>query len=123
MGLDQYAGIRFKTDDDKDSMTDAFYWRKHSKLQEFMEQLWTQKTGAPAGDLNCAPLILEVADIEALETALTTDAMPASEGGFFYGHQCQDENAKHYKEQDLAFCAWAKEQIAEGETIIYSCWW
>jgi len=50
-------------------------------------------------------------------------ALPHCEGGFFYGHQFQDEAAAEYRERDLEFCAWARERIRAGETVIYSCWW
>ena len=41
MGLDQYAFTRNKENC-------VAEWRKHARLQEFMERLWVEKTGTPA---------------------------------------------------------------------------
>ena len=49
MGLDQYAYIRENTKE--------FYWRKHSKLQEFMENVWYQEQGNNE-EFNCKDLVL-----------------------------------------------------------------
>lgn len=73
--------------------------------------------------LNCAELVLEASDIAALETLIRQKALPNSEGGFFFGHQFQDEAANDNAEQDLAFCAWAKDALTNGQTVVYSCWW
>ena len=88
-----------------------------------MEALYVERTGASIKGLNCGALELEAGDIDRLETAVRTRALPHCEGGFFYGHQFQDEAAAEYRETDLQFCAWARERIEEGETVIYSCWW
>lgn len=122
MGLDQYAFIK-AAKSDEDPPEPEFYWRKHAKLQEFMERLFVQKTGKEAGELNCEPLELSADDIAKLKADIEGGTMPKSPGGFFYGHQFQDESAEKYREQDLKFCAWASEQIAAGHTVAYSCWW
>lgn len=119
MGLDQYAYIK---SDDKDTEL-AFVWRKHAKLQAFMENLWTAKTSQPAGDLNCAELKLQEADVDVLQGLVEAGNLPKSFGGFFFGHQAQNEAAAEYAEYDAQFCEWAKEQLAAGKTVIYSCWW
>ena len=129
MGLDQYAYARKAGDaggaDEQEAQMPppAFVWRKHAKLQAFMEALFETRTGKPSADLNCGELILTVADIETLESQICTNALPCSEGGFFYGHQHQDESAEHYRPQDLEFCAWAKGRASAGETVVFSCWW
>ena len=58
-----------------------------------------------------------------LEQAVRGSALPHCEGGFFYGHQFQDEQASEYRAYDLEFCAWARAEIGAGSTVIYSCWW
>ena len=122
MGLDQYAYAKTaETGDEGESP--AFVWRKQSKLQTFMEDLYTAKTGLAASELNCGELTLAPEDIDRLEAAVSAGHLPRCAGGFFYGHQFQDEQAEAYREQDLAFCGWAKAQIAEGATVAYSCWW
>jgi hypothetical protein len=35
-----------------------FYWRKHARLQDFMEKLWVEKTGRPDVELNCNDMVL-----------------------------------------------------------------
>jgi len=122
MGLDQYAYIRTPQSGEEGESA-KFVWRKHSKLQTFMECLYTERTGLSASDLNCGELQLNIADIDTLEQAVSKDALPACEGGFFYGHQFQDEQASEYRDYDLEFCAWARTQIGQGSTVIYSCWW
>jgi hypothetical protein len=54
---------------------------------------------------------------------VATKSMPESGGGFFYGHQFQDESANEYYEQDLKFCEWAKQTMKEGDHVYYDCWW
>jgi hypothetical protein len=122
MGLDQYAYL--KTPESGDEGESAkFTWRKHSKLQTFMEALYVARTGLSATDLNCGELKLEEGDIDTLEQAVTGSALPHCEGGFFYGHQFQDEQEAEYRDYDLEFCAWARTEIEAGSTVIYSCWW
>ena len=124
MGLDQYAWAREREEEENSEGHDyKFEWRKHAKLQEFMEQKFVEKTGDDAGSLNCGQLELNVADITELETRLQTNTMPSSQGGFFYGHQFQNESEAEYKDQDLAFIEWAKSELEEGNKVIYSCWW
>lgn len=122
MGLDQYAGHTMVTEDAETTIPDTFYWRKHAQLQEFMEQEWVKATGKPAQDLNCQHLELTEEILDRFEKALK-GGLPRSEGGFFFGHQFQDEQAKNYRSQDLKFLTWARECLAQGVTPAYSCWW
>ena len=122
MGLDQYAYVK-TPETGEEGESPEFVWRKHSKLQTFMETLYTERTGLSAADLNCGELTLETTDIDALEQAVNGSALPQCDGGFFYGHQFQDEQASEYRNYDLEFCAWARAEIARGSTVIYSCWW
>jgi len=133
MGLDQYAFINpreeQRTDDQGNSFTAKiaekdFYWRKHSRLQDFMEELWVEKTGRPANELNCEDMVLTEADINKLEGAWHNSyAQNQSEGGFFYGHQFQEESCQVYKDDDKNFIEAAKSAIKEGTQVVYSCWW
>ncbi len=118
MGLDQFAYKK-----DRDSGDVDFYWRKHAKLHTWMEQLYTEKTGASADNFNCVDLELTLADIERLEADVRNGQLPECSGGLFFGHQWQDEQEDHYKKQDLEFCKWAKATINAQEGVIYSCWW
>ncbi|MEY8829738.1 phosphoglycerate kinase [Sedimentitalea sp. XS_ASV28] len=122
MGLDQYAYIK-TAESGEEGETPKFVWRKHSKLQTFMEALYEDRTGLAASDLNCGELRLEASDIDRLEQAVTDSTLPQCGGGFFYGHQFQDEQATEYRDYDLEFCAWARAELEQGSTVIYSCWW
>ncbi len=122
MGLDQYAYIR-TTESGEEGESAKFTWRKHAKLQTFMESLYVERTGLSSTDLNCGELQLEASDINTLEQAVKANALPECDGGFFYGHQFQDEQANAYRDYDLEFCSWAQAEIARGSTVIYSCWW
>ena len=119
MGLDQFAYIRKNTKNESLD-TAKYYWRKHSKLQKFMEDLWYSKNEET---FNCEELELTEDMVKYLKLLITHNKMEESEGGFFYGHQMQDEQEKHYRKQDLEFCEWAIKNIKDGKTVIYSCWW
>lgn len=123
MGLDQYAFKRDANEAKCNDWQEDFYWRKHAKLQTWMEQLFETKTGLGDAELNCGELELTLDDIAALETAIQSENLPECPGGFFFGHQFQDESVAEYKDQDLRFCQWAREQIEQGHRVYYSCWW
>ena len=117
MGLDQYAGSR---GEDTNEIEVSFQWRKHAKLQEYMEQLWYANN---TEEFNCVDLELSREDIVKLHKMIIDEDMPVSEGGFFYGHQFQDESASEYKEYDEQFCEWALREIDAGRKVFYHCWW
>ena len=134
MGLDQNAFIGEITEKrtnpetgqeyDKKIPQESFYWRKHARLQEFMEDRWVEKTGRTAVELNCEDMRLTEEDINLLEKAVLDGYTEhVSEGGFFYGHQFQEEQMNDYREYDLQFVAKARKAIAEGTHVIYHCWW
>ena len=114
MGLDQYAYIRKNTKE--------FYWRKHSKLQEFMENVWYQEQGNNE-EFNCKELILTKKILEKLLKCVETNTLPESPGKFFYGHQFQDDAAKVSQKADIKFCKEALQAIEDGKQVIYSCWY
>ena len=133
MGLDQYGGwLEPVTKEEQlhskivnepvEQEVCEFDWRKHAKLQEFMENLWVNKY-ENTEEFNCVNMPLDEEDILALQEAVKGEELPESQGGFFFGHQSQDETTIEYKEQDLEFCAKALKWIKEGKTPYYSCWW
>jgi len=122
MGLDQYAYTRLP-EQSLDDIEPRFVWRKHAKLQEFMERLYEARTGQPAGTLNCGELELQPEDIATLQAMVERSELPESLGGFFYGHQYQEESAAEYRERDLEFCQWARAVLQTRERVFYSCWW
>jgi hypothetical protein len=118
MGLDQRAGYR-------DEMTNhyviEFEWRKHSQLQEYMENIFRRTGGT--GDFNNKSVALTREDIELLQKNVEGGDLPHCEGGFFFGHQWQDEATKYYKELDLAFCQWALDELDSGGNVHYHSDW
>ena len=44
MGLDQYAGLR----DENGEVQEAFYWRKHARLQKFFSKEFAKQKGESA---------------------------------------------------------------------------
>ena len=112
MGLDQRAGY---------DAVEVYDWRKHSRLQEFMGAIFSERV--PNKEFNMQKLYLAKEDILTLQELITNDNLPFSEGGFFWGHQFQEESMKEYKKQDLKFCKDALKWIKEGKDVWYDCWY
>ena len=96
MGLDQYAYS--KPSEDSEEQTELAYWRKHNRLQGWMEQLWEDKGrpnfdpkyhGGGIGDFNCIPVELNLSDIEQLEAHIENKSLPET-AGFFFGNDSYD---------------------------------
>jgi hypothetical protein len=120
MGLDQYATRRAPIERGEE----IAYWRKHNRLQGWMEELWREKTGKE-GVFNCEEVILELIDITNLEKAILNKELPESEG-FFFGNDSyswDEEDIQEQKEDDLKFIKEAKQAIMEGDEVVYSSWW
>ena len=138
MGLDQYAYTRY-ANEDSDCNVELAYWRKHNRLQGWMEQLWEDKgrpnapeQESPMGSFNCVPVQLTLSALEQLEAHILDKALPET-GGFFFGgdsYEWEDEDGKpypegdyYYKETDLEFIENAREAIKEGKEVYYDSWW
>ena len=136
MGLDQYA---YATPQGTDEQEEIAYWRKHNRLQGWMEQLWEDKgrpdfneIANPMGDFNCQPVELTMSDIEQLEAHVENKALPET-GGFFFGDDSfgwttedgeeYGKNDYHYKETDRKFIEDARKAISDGKKVYYNCWW
>lgn len=136
MGLDQYA---YATDSN-DEQVEIAYWRKHNRLQGWMEELWIDK-GRPnfndadsqaMGDFNCVPLELTEDDLNALEADVCDKALPET-GGFFFGEDSFDWTTEdgeqyqgkdyHYKFDDLEFLEKARQAISQGQKVYYNSWY
>jgi hypothetical protein len=147
MGLDQYAyAVRPHKDntdfewvwsdevqpENGEGVTEIAYWRKHPNLEGFMSALFARKNeeqGNPVqpqedgwfvGEVmfNCQPLRLTLNDLKELESAIRGEQLPETTG-FFFGDNSDD----HYREDDLAFIAKAKEAILQDMEIYYYSWW
>ena len=127
MGLDQFAFINAKTVKDKNGSTylkgeQEITWRKHARLQEFMETLWHQKGNEK--EFNCVDLQLTKDDLEELQKQIECNYYDHfSKGGFFWGHRHQEERVSEYLEQDKKFVADALQAVEKGNTVIYNCWY
>ena len=139
MGLDQYAYRRMPHEDSDDNIT-ITEWRKHNRLQGWMEQLWEDK-GRPnfteadsqaMGDFNCVELEITLSDLEQLEAHIENKSLPET-GGFFFGNDSfswTDENDKpfedgdyYHKEEDLKFISLARDALQRGKKVFYDSWW
>lgn len=136
MGLDQYAYYN----DFEGEEIEIGYWRKHNRLQGWMEELWENK-GRPnyekvdnggMGDFNCVPVELTSEDLDDLEDAVCGKSLPSC-GGFFFGNdsfEWEDEKGNefggydyYYKEDDVYFIEKARQAIKDGKQVYYTCWW
>ena len=126
MGLDQNA-YKVSQDGEREELA---YWRKHNRLQGWMEELYRRKGGRE--EFNMVDVELTLEDIDQLEAAVLNKNLPET-GGFFFGDDSfswDDENGKpfedgdyHYKETDLKFIEDARKAIAEGKEVYYDSWW
>lgn len=117
MGLDQYGFIRQKNGQQKE-----FYWRKHSRLQEFMQKLWHEKGNS--NEFNCEEMPLTEENLQLLKQQIESNFDGNfCAGGFFWGHQFQEDAVKQYQEEDTQFVNEALDAVRKGDEVIYSCWW
>jgi hypothetical protein len=129
MGLDQFAYRRLP-DEDSDGNITITEWRKHNRLQGWMEQLWNDKgrpfngelDDNPMGVFNCVEIEVTLSDLEQLEAHVENKSMPET-GGFFFGSDSYEEYEKYHKESDLQFISEGREAIADGQEVYYSSWW
>ena len=139
MGLDQYAYARpprKRNGDDDEQICD---WRKHNRLQGWMQQLWEDKgcpnartEGDEMRDFNCVELQLTAQDIDNLEYAIENFELPES-SGFFWGSDSYfwndendepfPENEYWYKNHDLNFVEQARKMLDKKWRVYYSCWY
>ena len=102
----------------------GFTWHQHIKLHEFMERLYVARVPLHIHTFNGGELELFIVDIDRLEQQVMDARLPYSEDGcFFEAWIDQDQMAQDMRAQDLAFCAWAREQLQAGNRVFYSCCW
>ena len=118
MGLDQNA-YKVSQDGEREELA---CWRKHNRLQGWMEERYVVKGGME--EFNCVDLELTEEDINDLETAIDSRALPQT-GGFFFGNDSYSEYDDEYgdKETDQKFIKDARAALDDGWKIVYSCWW
>jgi hypothetical protein len=133
MGLDQHA-FATKHEIAATDGEEIAYWRKHNRLQGWMDALWHAKGNVTSPEdkagwgtsFNGQPLILTLDDLKALEDAIHDQTLPATQGFFFGSDSYRDMDAEgHYSyyHDDLKFIAAARAYIANGYTVYYVCSW
>lgn len=112
MGLDQYASTG-----DGDEVA---YWRKHNRLQGWMENLWRENGGD--GEFNGVDVELTLEDMDKLETAINDETMPETIG-FFFGCDSYENYGEEDKPTDLKFIEDGRRIINAGKKLFYSSSW
>jgi hypothetical protein len=126
MGLDQYAFIvppvsEHEVIEEDKNHEDIAYWRKHNRLQGWMENLYRIKGGKET--FNCVDLELTLEDLDKLEEDVKSFNLPQT-GGFFFGDDSYSYDDKEEQViKDLEFINTARNSIIEGNKVFYSSWW
>ena len=137
MGLDQYANIRDKQSgqvkapdyekvysDKYEPTQHGFVWRKHSRLQQFMSDIWGEQNPDSEAMNGEDELVITKDIIKQLRKEVDSNYHSSfCHGGFFWGHQFQEEAVKEYADLDKQFCDWADKELDNGNEVIYSCSW
>ena len=124
MGLDQSAYVVNGNIDNEDNHEEFAYWRKHNRLQGWMENRW-HNYYKNIENFNCVNFYLSINDIDDLEKAINSRELPETTG-FFYGgdsYEDYDDPEWGYKEEDQKFIAQAREFLNDGKQIYYHCWY
>lgn len=119
MGLDQYAYTRDR-EGNSEKQTELAYWRKHNRLQGWMEWLWFHKGNR--GKFNCDEVELTPEDIDLLEKTITNKELPKTEG-FFFGSDSYKDYEQCDLPTDLKFIEDAREAFENGKRVFYNSWW
>ena len=135
MGLDMYAfrhkGDMIQPQEKRDKLDGTprepiqfADWRKHNRLQGFMQELYDKKNGADADNFNCVPLYLSKEELDMLQKQIETRTLPQTEGFFFgddsYTWEGEQNDMNAY---DLKFVKDAKDWLDKGYKVFYECWW
>ena len=106
MGLDMYAfrhkGDMIQPQEKRDKLDGTprepiqfADWRKHNRLQGFMQELYDKKNGADADNFNCVPLYLSKEELDMLQKQIETRTLPQTEG-FFFGDDSYTWEGEQY---------------------------
>lgn len=84
MGLDQYAkAIKPDKNGIVKKEVKIAYWRKHNRLQGWMEALWLKKGGQ--GEFNCVEVQITEEDLDDLENVINNMELPETGGILLWG--------------------------------------
>jgi len=126
MGLDQFA---YRVSDSGERVEIAC-WRKHNRLQGWMESLYIKKGGIE--EFNCVDVDLGWEDIVQLQEDIDNRSLPDTQGFFFgsdsYGtdpSMARMDKTGMYEDLqgDLDFIEKAKVALDCNDTVVYSCWY
>jgi hypothetical protein len=148
MGLDQYAYTRPDPDPGYQSHEEVAYWRKHNRLQGWMETLWVtkleekrkQREAMDEGDrfleaidtveeedqstFNCVEIELDEHDLDSLENDIEDRNLPETSGFFFGNDSYEDYEGEYgYKNTDLEFIKNARKALKDGKRVYYNSSW
>ena len=126
MGLDMYAYRvaqkdvvnDFEFNSNQDGANDIAYWRKFNALHGWMERLYRAK-GGPKESFNCAPLRLELTDLDQLQRDIGENKLEPTEGFFFGSQTIYPEDIA----DAMKFIFEAREIIKQGDAVYYDSWW
>ena len=133
MGLDQWAYARdprVEVTEEENEYGECdihiMDWRKHNRLQGYMEQVWLEQGGEYGeswGDgFNGKDVKLGKEEIDALEEAIANRDLPET-SGFFFGNDSYDDYEHPdwgYLKSDQEFIAEARKLLAEGFEVYYN---
>ena len=125
MGLDQYLVARKRDTNSSDIAAEPAseqicYWRKHSNLQGYMQNLALKKgVVSDVDQFNCIDLHLNLKDLDEIREVIKSSGLPVTKG-FFFGSSHSDQSEL---EQDLIAFDEAESYLRMGWDVIYSCWW
>lgn len=136
MGLDQYAYARDprieRDEEDEDDWGGDVHimdWRKHNRLQGYMEQIWLDQGGEYGeswGDgFNGKEVKLGNDEINALEEVINNRDLPET-SGFFFGNDSYEDYENEdwgYLKSDLEFISEARKLLSEGFEVYYNSSW
>lgn len=114
MGLDQYGYSK----DSNGNKTDLQYWRKHSALEGWMQDLYRYK--GKSGDGNGKDFELVSSDIDRLEEDVSLRQLPYTTY-FFSGDNSRESDLNF--ERDVNFVNAARKEIEKGNRVFYSSNW
>ena len=122
MGLDQFA-YEIKEGQADNEGTEICYWRKHNRLQGYMELLWREDLSND-GEFNCENVELTIEDLDVFEQAINDRCFPETDGFFFGNDSYEEYDGEHgYKSTDLEFIEKARKALNNGNRVIYTSWW
>ena len=148
MGLDQYAKLKNQKinfdkifSDDSKPERDGFYWRKHARLQVFMNEQWKKQNehklkqmlkngNKNAWDMshlgfNAGEVVYMTEEVvKDLEKAIKDDYYSYfAHDGFFWGQQFQETSMNEYRKQDETFLEFCKNALKNKQVVEYECSW